>query len=333
MSLRAILVLVLLLVHASSALADEFKPAYFRIKWTAPENYDVTWRVPALDENTVLAVRPQLPSGTQEIEPRRSTFAAGASVTRWKVRVPGGIEGQAISFSNLSRTRLDVLARYERADGTEQVAQIRPTQPVFAIKASLGSFEVISTYLRIGVEHILTGFDHLLFVLALILMVRGVRLLLATITAFTLAHSITLSLATLGMINLPGPPVEAIIALSIVFVAAEILHQHQGKGSITTRKPWIIAFVFGLLHGLGFAGALEEVGLPQDNIPLALLFFNVGVEIGQLLFISAVLALVALTKRFLGKQFDPHLHPIMPAYLVGAIASYWFIERLYNFWA
>ena len=147
-----------------------------------------------------------------------------------------------------------------------------------------------STYTVLGIEHILTGVDHLMFVLALIMLVRGTRRLLVTVTAFTLAHSITLALATLGIIHVPGPPVEATIALSIVFVASEIVQGLRGHEGLAAKKPWLVAFSFGLLHGLGFAGALAEVGLPVNAIPLALLFFNIGVEIGQLLFIAAVIA-------------------------------------------
>ena len=171
-----------------------------------------------------------------------------------------------------------------------------------------------------------------MFVLALIMIVRGTRRLIATITAFTLAHSITLALATLGVIHIPGPPVEATIALSIVFVASEIIHLHRGRAGLAARKPWVIAFAFGLLHGLGFAGALAEIGLPANDIPLALLFFNVGVEIGQLLFIAAVLSLVALVKRLVPRRIDPRWSVVLPAYVIGGVASYWVFDRMALFW-
>ena len=181
--------------------------------------------------------------------------------------------------------------RLQRLDGSTQLQRILPSQPSFTATASPGAHEVAWTYVVIGIEHILLGFDHLLFVLALVMIVKSMRLLLITITAFTVAHSITLSLATLGVLHVPGPPVEAIIALSIVFVAGEIIHQRQGREGLASRQPWVVAFAFGLLHGLGFAGALAEVGLPENSIPLALLFFNIGVEIGQVLFIVVVLAI------------------------------------------
>jgi hydrogenase/urease accessory protein HupE len=185
----------------------------------------------------------------------------------------------------------------------------------------------------LGIEHILSGIDHLLFVLALVLLVHGPRRLLATITAFTAAHSLTLAGATLGWVHVPGPPVEASIALSIVFVASEIVHTRQGRDSVTQHYPWVVAFTFGLLHGFGFAGALAQVGLPQSSIPIALLFFNVGVEIGQLLFVGAVLAVIAVAWRA-GQRLRlslPAWHWRIAPYAIGALASFWLIERIAAF--
>ena len=192
-------------------------------------------------------------------------------------------------FPGLAATRIDVLVRLARSDGTTQLGRVLVLDPQFVFSASPGAMEVARTYTVLGIEHILSGVDHLLFVLALVMLVRGTRRLVATITAFTLAHSLTLAAASLGFVSVPGPPVEATIALSIMFVAAEIVRARQGRPGLTQRYPWLVAFSFGLLHGLGFAGALAEVGLPPLSIPLALLFFNVGVEIGQLLFVAAVL--------------------------------------------
>ena len=217
----------------------------------------------------------------------RSIYSRGVTVQRWRIRVPGGLERKAILFSHLSETRIDVLARVVRLDGSVQLERILPVHPSFVGRSSPGRLEVVQTYTVLGIEHILSGFDHLLFVLALVLLVQGTRRLLVTITAFTAAHSLTLAGATLGWVHVPRPPVEASIALSIVFVASEIVHTRQGRYSVTQHYPWVVAFAFGLLHGFGFAGALAEVGLPQSSIPIALLFFNVGVEIGQLLFVGA----------------------------------------------
>ena len=197
--------------------------------------------------------------------------------------------------------------------------------PLAALRAGSGSVaDAARRYLALGVEHILLGIDHLLFVLGLLLVVRGPWLLVTTVTAFTLAHSLTLALATLGLVAVPSRPVEAAIALSIVVLAAEILRARQGRIGLTHRLPWLIAFVFGLLHGLGFAGALAEIGLPAGEIPLALLFFNLGVEIGQLMFIAAVLGLRWAMRR-LAIAWPVWAEPL-PAYAIGTIASFWFIE-------
>jgi hypothetical protein len=196
-----------------------------------------------------------------------------------------------------------------------------------ALKASSGTwYDAATRYGALGVEHILLGIDHLLFVLCLLLLVQGTWPLIKTITAFTIAHSITLGLATLGFVNVPQQPIEAVIALSIVFLAVEVVHARQGRQGLTYRRPWIVAFAFGLLHGLGFAGALRDVGLAQSEIPIALLFFNLGVEVGQLAFVFAVL-LALRSLQVLEVRLNP-VAQLAPIYLIGAVASYWLIERL-----
>jgi hydrogenase/urease accessory protein HupE len=195
--------------------------------------------------------------------------------------------------SGLSATVVDVLARVQRSDGTTQVVRLIPSAPAFVVEDAPRWSAIAATYLGLGVEHILLGIDHLLFVLAMLLLVSSWRRLVATITAFTVAHSITLALATLGFVHVPPKPIEAAIALSIVFVAVEIVHGRMGRLGPTERWPWMVAFVFGLLHGLGFASALRAVGLPESAIPTALLFFNLGVELGQLAFVGVVLAFLA----------------------------------------
>jgi hydrogenase/urease accessory protein HupE len=229
--------------------------------------------------------------------------------------------------------------RIDRLNGETSTTRLTPASPSFEVPAAQGWEQVAAAYLWLGVEHILFGVDHLMFVLALILLVRGWRRILLTVTAFTVAHSITLGAATLGYLNVPGPPVEAAIALSIVLVAVEIVNVSRGQESLTARIPWLIAFAFGLLHGLGFAGALSEVGLPGHAIPVALLFFNIGVELGQLTFVVAVIALLAILRPlWLGvvradTGWSPALPMIGSAYCIGAIASFWLIERVYGFWA
>ena len=322
------LTLALLLSLVADAAADEFKPAYLEVRQTSPDTISVLWRLPALDEATTLRVRPVFPPGSAELTPRRASFAAGASVQRWSMRVAGGLEGRSIEFDGLARARLDVLVRVERIDGTVQLGRVLPGSTAFTVDSSPGPWEVAATYTRIGIEHILLGIDHLLFVLALLMIVQGRRTLLLTITAFTLAHSITLALATFDVVRVPGPPVEALIALSIVYVAVEILRRERGHEDLTTRRPWIVAFLFGLLHGLGFAGALAEVGLPANAVALALVFFNVGVEIGQLCFVGIVLLAAQAVRGFAGNR---RVAVVAPAYLVGGVASYWGIERIASF--
>ena len=328
-----LVVVALLLSAMVPARADEFKPGYLQLTQVDREIYDVLWKIPAIDESTTLKVRPQFPDGTEALTEVRSTFSRGVMVLRWRIRVPEGLDGKAIFFSKLSETRIDVLARLVRLDGTVQLERILPVHPSFVGRPSPGRLEVVRTYTILGIEHILSGSDHLLFVLALVLLVQGTRRLLATITAFTAAHSLTLAGATLGWVQVPGPPVEASIALSIVFVASEIVHRRQGRYSVTQHYPWIVAFTFGLLHGFGFAGALAEVGLPQSSIPIALLFFNVGVEIGQLLFVGAVLAAITVSWR-VGQRLrlspPDWLWRIAP-YAIGGLASFWFVERVAAF--
>ena len=225
-----------------------------------------------------------------------------------------------------------MIVRIERQDGTSQVERLLPRDPSSPCRRRHGVGEVAWSYFVLGVEHILGGVDHLLFVLALLLIVRGGRRIVATITAFTVAHSITLVAATLGWVHVPGPPVEATIALSIVFVAAEVVHGLHGKPGLTARAPWVVAFSFGLLHGFGFAGALAQVGLPQKAIPVALLMFNVGVEVGQLLFVAARAGRacrVCAGCRSVARAWAAQAVP----YAIGSVAMFWVIERIAAFWA
>ena len=259
----------------------------------------------------------------------RGTISGGAHLQRWRVKAPNGLTGERIGIDGLSSTMTDVLVRLERLDGTTQVTRLTPSTPSFVVEAAPGTLEVARTYSELGVQHILTGIDHLLFVLALLLIVKGIGRVVATVTAFTIAHSITLVAATLGLVHVPGRPVEAVIALSIVFVAAEIVRGLQGRAGLTARWPWVVAFTFGLLHGFGFAGALSEIGLPQNAIPLALFFFNVGVEIGQLLFVGAfaIGAMLIARARVRWSRWSE----FAPAYAIGTVAMFWVIQRIAAF--
>ena len=320
------LVATLLLLFATQGNAHEVRPGYLRIQQVDAETFDVLFRVPARGDLR-LGLYARLPEHCQARGEPRAYQQGGAFVERWVAVCEGGITGHDVAIDGLSATLTDVLGRYERLDGTTQIARLTPSNVAFTVTDSENWQEVATTYLVLGVEHILLGIDHLLFVLALLMIVEGWRKLVATVTAFTLAHSITLAAATLGWVHMPQSPVEAVIALSILFVAAEIVHWRQGKPGITRQKPWLVAFTFGLLHGFGFAGALTEIGLPEHAIPLALLFFNLGVEAGQLLFILAVM----LAWQLLRRAPLPEWAWRIPVYGIGTMAAFWTIERIAGF--
>jgi hydrogenase/urease accessory protein HupE len=325
---------------AQSARSDELRPGYLELRQTAPGAYSLLFKIPARGEDLRLAIYVHFPEGTQDVGPPQASFSEGAYVERRTIRRDRGLVGQAITIEGLSATTTDVLVRVESLAGAIQTERLSPTRTAFVVQATPGRGKVAITYLRLGVEHILFGFDHLLFVLALVILVREWRRVAVTVTAFTIAHSITLAAATLGFVNVPGPPVEAAIALSIMLVAVEILNARHGKPSFTERLPWLVAFSFGLLHGFGFAGALAEVGLPQHAIPVALLFFNVGVEIGQLVFVTGVLSLIWLLQRAATQLLEAPLIKrafdrldVTAAYGIGIVAAYWLIERTTAFFA
>jgi hydrogenase/urease accessory protein HupE len=267
----------------------------------------------------------ELPAGCTNITEPRATMINNAFTERWTVKCAGGLAGGSIHIAGLASTMTDVLVRLERLDGTTQVTRLTPSAPSFVVEAAPRALEVARTYSILGVEHILTGIDHLLFILALLIITGGGWRLVKTVTAFTISHSITLSAATLGFVHVPQPPVEAVIALSIVFVAAEIVRMHRGLESITARAPWLVAFAFGLMHGLGFAGGLSEAGLPVGHIPTALLFFSLGVEAGHSLFIGVVLSSIAVASRL--RIPFPRWTELIPPYAIGTIAMFWVIQR------
>jgi len=317
--------------------AHEVRPGYLQIRQVDASTYDLLWKIPAKGDRR-LGLYVRLPGYCRNSE-ATSSFAGGAYIERWRAACDGGLEDGTIAIDGLAATRTDVLARVEYSKGRTQTVRLTPSQPEFKVMGTAGPAAVVRTYFKLGVEHILLGFDHLLFVLALLFLVEGWRRLVATITAFTMAHSLTLAAATFGWVQVPQAPVEAVIALSIMFVAVEILHRQKGKTGIATRKPWIVAFIFGLLHGLGFAGALREVGLPDDAIPLALAFFNVGVEAGQLLFVATVFLLFQLFGRLMNRHGAIAERPSLPgaavtrpaSYVIGTLAAFWLIERTYGF--
>jgi hypothetical protein len=306
------------------ALGHEVRPAYLELRQTAAQSWSVLWKVPAQGDMR-LALHPRFPAGCALVSEPLSFQTNDAYVERTSIACRDGLVGRTIAIEGLAATMTDVLVRSVRTDGSVQVGRLSPSSPNFVPEAAARPFEVASTYTVLGVEHILRGVDHLLFVLALMLLVGASwPPLVKTITAFTVAHSITLAAAALGWMRVRQAPVEAVIALSIVFLAAELARRGRGEASLTERRPWLVAFVFGLLHGFGFAGALREVGLPESDVPLALLTFNVGVEAGQLLFVAAVLLVLKLGHRLPA----PAWMRALPSYAIGTIAMAWLLERL-----
>ena len=318
--------LVALLCLTQVAFGHEIRPGYLQINQISTDSYDVIWKVPGLSDRLHLGLEVLLPEDGSNLTSPITTRDRASFTTRFTYQRPGGLAGSTVRIGGLEISGIDVLVRLQDLSGTTQNIRLTQSEPSFVVEAAPGQLEVAGTYTLLGVEHILAGVDHLMFVLALLILVQGTSRLLTTITAFTLAHSITLAGATLGLFSVPGPPVEATIALSIVFVASEILRGYQGHPGMTARYPWVVSFTFGLLHGFGFAAALSNVGLPESAIPLALLFFNVGVEIGQLLFVAAVFLFIALF-RLLPFKLSPWAYKIVP-YAIGSMAMFWVIQRV-----
>jgi hypothetical protein len=326
--LTELLAIMLAMALAGNASGHEVRPGYLELRETGVETWHSLWKVPALGEMR-LSIRPKYPKKCTPISEPVMFQAAGAYTERMTLRCKGGLAGDVITIEGLSATMTDVLVRSVRADGSVQVARLTASEPSFVYETSPGSLQVVRTYSSLGIEHILLGFDHLLFVLGLLLIVRKPWLLVKTITAFTIAHSLTLAAATFGLLRVSQTPVEAVIALSILFLAGELAKQRDGQIGLMQRFPWVVAFTFGLLHGLGFAGALREVGLPEREIPLALFAFNAGVEVGQLLFIGAVFALIVALRR--ARTAWPAWTEMIAPYGIGSLAAFWTIQRIASF--
>jgi hydrogenase/urease accessory protein HupE len=319
-------IVVGLLLAASIAAAHEARPAYLEMKETAPGQFSVLWRTPVL-AGMRLPVVLELPGEAKNLrEPSVQELADSFLERRWIDTQPNGLAGKRIKFPGLQATITDVLVRVEMLDGRKWTSIIHPSQPWVEIAASQTRIEVAGTYLVQGVRHILFGADHMLFVLGLLLIVKDCWMLLKTVTAFTVAHSVTLAIATLGYAEVPLLPLNAAIALSILFLGPEIVRSWRGETSFTIRRPWVVAFAFGLLHGFGFASALTSAGLPRHELPLALVSFNAGVELGQLGFIALILALERAF-HILEVRW-PRWAQAFPGYTVGSLGAFWTAQRL-----
>ncbi len=300
-------------------------PGYLELNETSPGSFEMLWRIPAA-EGPPPAIYPEFPANCVVPKQLVTQEAPGSVVERGLIQCgPKGLAGGSIEIENLQVTILDVLVRITFADGTSITQMLRPLAPSFVVHKDAKSHVDAMGYVRLGIGHILFGIDHLLFVLGLLLIVPGPRMLLKTITAFTIAHTTTLALATFGVVHLAPTPIEAVIALSIVFLAAELAQHRRGVQGLTYRKPWLVAFAFGLLHGFGFAGTLARIGIPAHDIPLALFSFNIGVELGQIAFVTAVLAFI-YSLRTLEIQWPSWAYRV-PPYAIGSLASFWFLQR------
>jgi hypothetical protein len=326
--IRWLAALVVWLAAAFPAAAHEVRPALLQIIQSGPGDYDVTWKQPMVGDMAIHLV-PHLSGGALERPPASEEAAPGFLIRTWHVRGGAPLDGQAVSVEGLSLSVTDVLLRVTTARGEERDSVLRPAAPEQVLRLSAPQGIAVPGYLRLGVEHILSGFDHLLFVLGLLLLIGPNWRVVKAITAFTVAHSVTLALAALGYVRFPSALIEALVALSIVFVACELVPVPGREDTLTRRKPWIIAFAFGLLHGLAFAGALSQIGLPPKATPQALFLFNVGVEIGQLMFIAAAITAMRLygviERRLAWRR--PAWAQVAPAYGIGGLAAYWLIER------
>jgi len=323
------------------------RPAYLEMREVKPGEFSVLWKTPMLGDMR-LSLVPEFSGETKRVTPVTTHTPPGASLQTWTLR-SSAFRGQTLRIRGLDATMTDALVRCEFADGTTWTQRLSPAQSSALIPAGQTMWGVAGVYVQLGIRHILSGIDHLLFVLALLIITRGGWKLVKTVTAFTISHSITLSLATLGYVHIPQRPVEAVIALSIVFVASEIVHTRTRGPGLTARAPWVVAFAFGLMHGLGFAGGLSEAGLPAGHIPTALAFFSVGVEVGHFLFIGAVLSVITLGRKtvsrfLLGSRITLHAPvlrrafgeggsriSLIPPYAIGGLAMFWLLQRIAAF--
>lgn len=320
-------------IGSSTLPADEFRPAVLKLTERDGGWVDVSWKVPTRSGRP-LAIAPVLPESLEPLGPGSGRVVSGSWVEDRSYRASGDrLNGLTLSIEGLGAVPVDVMVRVELKNGTEHSAILRAGNSSFTVPLRVTKWQVVRSYARMGTIHILEGYDHLLFLFALLLIVSGFWKLIKAVTAFTVAHSITLGLATLGVVNVPAAPTEAVISLSILFLAVELVRLRKNEKPITAKSPWIVAFSFGLIHGLGFAGALSEVGVPQHEVPLALLMFNLGVEFGQILFVTMIAGLLALggwlQQRW--KTPVPELAGRLVPYAIGAVAAFWTIERTISF--
>lgn len=322
--LQALLAAITTALCVQAAFAHELRPGYLDLRHVSDEGYALSWKKPIGGEIR-FEIAPLVPEGCQLKGRTQQFVTVDAAVARGTLACSGGIAGKTLRIAGLETAATDVLVRIQHRDGRVENHLLKPSQPSITFGAQMTWWQRSGTYLQLGIEHILLGVDHLLFVLGLMLIVADRWMLVKTITSFTIAHSVTLAIATLGYAHAPLPPLNAAIALSILFLGPEIIRSWRGETSLTIRHPWLVAFIFGLLHGFGFASGLTAMELPPAEIPWALLLFNVGVEIGQLFFVG-LFTLLLWAFRTLQIEW-PHVIRVLPGYAVGSLGAYWTLQR------
>jgi hydrogenase/urease accessory protein HupE len=305
------------------ARADELRPGYLELTQRSASEWRMVWKAP-IKGGLASNAAPLLPKYCLSTRANHAVVN-GAVIAISYVKCSADLAGQQIGLTGLDATFTDALVRIAPLDRPVQAARLTADAPTAEIAVKAETAQVAKTYFILGVEHILAGFDHFLFVLSLVLLITGGWQIAKAVTAFTIAHSITLIATSLHLLSVPRQPVEICIALSIVFLAVEIVKSRPGTPRLSERIPWLVTFAFGLLHGFGFAGALAEIGLPEGEVPMALLTFNLGVEAGQLLIVGAGLILLALIRRFAVVQLA--LVRSTMGYAIGSVAAFWLIER------
>ena len=322
---QLLIIALVLICGWSLAVSHEVRPGFLELRETGQNTYSFLWKKPSGGEVEIY-IAPIIPDQCRLTTPGRQRLTPGAVIVRGTLQCEDGIQGKTLAIDGLEATITDVIVRVHHADGRLESHLLKPVNPSVTLGAKTTGWQRSLAYLRLGIEHILLGVDHLLFVLGRLLIVANRWVLLKTITSFTVAHSITLAIATLGYASAPIPPLNAAIALSILFLGPEIIRRWRGQSSFTIRHPWVIAFAFGLLHGFGFASGLTNMGLPQAEIPLALLLFNVGVEIGQVFFVGMII-LVERSFQVLEIRWPAFLE-MLPGYTVGSLGAFWTIQRV-----
>jgi hypothetical protein len=317
------------LVTSMAALSHEVRPSYLQLIQETQDTYQVMWKVPAKGLLR-LGVYIDFAEEVEQVSEPVEYFSAGYYIAAWTIRHQQGLVGSKITITGLSTTLTEALIRVQRLNGSVQITRVLPEKPFFIVEKIPSFLDIIYTYTSLGIKHIWLGFDHLLFLICLLFIAKTGKKIVVTITGFTFAHSLTLGLSTLQIVHLAIVPIEAIIALSIMFLASELVKDQ--RETLTWQYPGIIAMLFGLLHGFGFAAVLKEIGLPQQELLSGLIFFNLGIELGQIAIIVVVLVITSLIKKTTFRV-NPLFFTKVTSYAVGSLASFWFIERTANFFS